>query len=169
MNSDPMFDLLVRPAEPADYEAAGDLVVESYIAAGILSDDRGYDLVLRDVAGRAASATVLVAVHDGEVVGTGTIAIAGTEHAEIARGTESEFRYFGVRTDMWGHGIGDALVVAAEEAARSRGATHTVMSVISHNAPALAMYGKAGYARVPERDWHPAPDIALLVLSKELV
>ena len=38
-----------------------------------------------------------------------------------------------------------------------------------HNAAALAMYQRYGYERVPERDWYPAPEIALLVLSKNII
>jgi ribosomal protein S18 acetylase RimI-like enzyme len=95
--------------------------------------------------------------------------MAGTEHAEIARDSEAEFRYFGVRTDQWGSGIGRALVETAEQIARDIGATDIVMSVIAHNAAALAMYQRYGYERVPERDWYPAPDIALLVLSKNII
>lgn len=168
MNHDSQHGLTVRPVEPTDYRAAGDLVVEAYVTGGILSDDRGYDEVLRDVAGRSEQATVLVAILDGEVVGTGTIALASSEHAEIARELEAEFRYFGVRTDMWGRGIGTALVAACEMSAAESGATSIVMSVISHNTAALTMYGACGYNRVPERDWSPFPDVPLLVLHKSL-
>jgi ribosomal protein S18 acetylase RimI-like enzyme len=94
--------------------------------------------------------------------------MAGTEHAEIARGSEAEFRYFGVRPDRWGSGIGRSLVAAAEQVAAESGATDIVMSVIAHNAPALAMYQRFVYRRLPERDWYPAPDIELLVLHKNI-
>ena len=168
MHQDPRNDITVRLVEPDEYQAAGELVVEAYITGGILSDDRGYDAILRDVRGRSQDATVLVAIAGNQVVGTGTIALAGTEHAEIAHDSEAEFRYFGVRTDMWGRGIGAALVGASEAAAVHSGATSIVMSVIAHNAAALAMYQKCGYRRVEERDWSPFPDIELLVLRKSL-
>ena len=168
MNSSPSPRIVVREVEPEEYEAAGELVVQSYISAGILSDDRGYDRILRDVSGRVNSASVLVAVDGVDVVGTGTVALAGSEHAEIAHGSEAEFRYFGVRPDMWGHGIGHQLVEEAENIAGRLGATDIVMSVIAHNSPALAMYEQHGFRRIPERDWYPAPDIALLVLHKQL-
>lgn len=168
MLADPHNDISVRLVEPNDYEAAGELVVQAYITGGILSDDRGYDVILRDVRGRSQEATVLVAIIEGDVVGTGTVALADSEHAEIARDSEAEFRYFGVRTDMWGRGVGAALVEASEAAAASLGATSVVMSVIAHNAAALAMYQKCGYRRVEERDWSPFPDIELLVLHKPL-
>ena len=50
--------LEVRLIRPEEYQTAGDLVVESYIAAGILSDDRGYDLILRDIAGHVSALRV---------------------------------------------------------------------------------------------------------------
>jgi len=167
--SDPTAALEVRLITADEYVAAGNLVVDAYITGGILSDDRGYDRILRDIEGRTRAAFVLVAVLDGQVVGTATIALAGSEHSEIALESESEFRYMGVRPDVWGRGIGSALVAASEVQARQAGANSVVISVIEHNVAGLAMYEKSGFMRLPERDWSPHEDIRLLVLRKALV
>ncbi|MGZ6793995.1 MAG: N-acyl amino acid synthase FeeM domain-containing protein, partial [Mycobacteriales bacterium] len=62
--------LAVRPALPSEHAAVGALTADAYVTDGLVGPD--YAEVLRDAADRAATATVLVAVLDGELVGTVT-------------------------------------------------------------------------------------------------
>ncbi len=159
----PSAPVVVRPARADEYAAAGDLVVTAYREGGLLVGDRGYDVVLRDVAGRVDDSLVLVAVREGVLVGTVTIARAGSRHAEVAVVGETEFRYLGVHPDSWGTGVAQSLVVACEEQARQCGDDWIVLSVIDNNVAALGLYAHLGFERLPERDWEPAPSVRLLV------
>ena len=78
--------LLIREALPEELPAVGELRVESYIAGyGMATEEVGYAAVLRDAPGHAAHADVLVALRDGELVGTVAIARAGSPLAEVAQ------------------------------------------------------------------------------------
>jgi ribosomal protein S18 acetylase RimI-like enzyme len=159
--------LLVREARVDELADVGLLTRTSYAAAGLGSES--YLAHLQDAAGRAASATLLVAEADGQVVGTVTLAAAGTPFADIARAGEYEFRMLAVDPAATGRGVAAALVAVCEDRARSAGAKRIVCSVQDTNAPALRLYRRLGYGREPERDWRPEPDLVLLVLGQSLV
>src|SRR3954469_25658991 len=61
----------VRLARPEEYDAVGALTAAAYVDDGLAGG--GYAEVLRDAAGRAAVAELLVAVEDEEVLGTVTL------------------------------------------------------------------------------------------------
>ncbi|MGH4035425.1 GNAT family N-acetyltransferase [Actinomycetota bacterium Odt1-20B] len=65
-------DLTIRQAHTQEYEALGAVVARAYRADGLLDfeESDGYEEQLRDVAGRAAAARILVAV-DGGTGGSG--------------------------------------------------------------------------------------------------
>jgi ribosomal protein S18 acetylase RimI-like enzyme len=158
----------VRTARPDEYLAVGRLVEEAYRAAGHLDRDSGYADHLRDVAGRADAHPVLVAVRGDALVGSVTITPYGTPHSHDAGPDELEFRYLGVARDAWGTGVAEPLVTACEGWALEHGASALVISVIAWNEPALRLYGRLGFRRVPERDREPAPGIVLCALVKDL-
>ncbi len=153
--------LRVRPARPEELAAAGELCVAAYRAGGHLADGDPYEATLIDAAGRAATAEVLVAELDGELVGTVTICPAGSPYAEVGRPGESEFRFLAVSPRAWGRGIGPALVDACEERAIARGQSAHVICVIDINEAAHRMYQRLGFTRLPERDWEPVPGVRL--------
>jgi len=51
-----------------------------------------------------------------------------------------------VHADHRGRGVGQALLAAAEQAARTRGCCKLTLEVLSNNHPALAAYERAGFA-----------------------
>ncbi|MEV8409343.1 hypothetical protein AB0R12_27205, partial [Streptomyces niveus] len=65
----------IRAAEPAEYAALGEITARAYLDDGLLDfgADDPYLERLRDVAGRAAGAEVLVAVDAGEGEGGGVV------------------------------------------------------------------------------------------------
>lgn len=138
----------------------------AYAAAELGSDS--YLAHVQDAAGRAASATLLVAEAAGRVLGTVTLAAAGTPFADIARPGEYEFRMLAVDPEATGRGVASALVRACEQRASAEGAERIVCSVEDKNAPALRLYDRLGYVREPERDWTPEPGVSLLVLGRRL-
>jgi ribosomal protein S18 acetylase RimI-like enzyme len=157
---------LVREARLDELAAVGLLTRTAYAAADLGSEE--YLRHVEDAVARAASSTLLVAETDGLLVGTVTLAAAGTAFADIARPGEYEFRMLAVDPTAAGRGIGTALVAACEQRASAAGADRLVLSVEDKNAAALRLYERRGYRREPERDWVPEPGVQLLVLCLEL-
>ncbi|MEU5365961.1 GNAT family N-acetyltransferase [Streptomyces sp. NPDC005925] len=144
-------DIVIRRAEPGEYEILGEITAQAYLRDGLLDfgEDDAYLGVLRDVAGRAAHADVLVAAADsavrgrpardgaapgrGErdgavpegaagaaaVLGGVTFVPAGGPMADIASPGEAEIRMLAVSRAARGRGVGEALVRACVHRARA--------------------------------------------------
>lgn len=106
----------------------------------------------RDVRGRAASGTVLVAVRDDELLGTSSVLRAGTPYARVASAGEAEVRLVAVAPAAQGIGVGEALMRASLEAVLGWGADALVLDTGDRNVRAQALYERLGFARVVERD-----------------
>jgi ribosomal protein S18 acetylase RimI-like enzyme len=156
----------IRPARPAEHAVVGDLCVAAYRAAGVAV--ASYEPRLRDVAGRAAGAEVLVAQDGGErLVGTVTFVLGGPMR-EIATPEEGEFRMLAVDPAAGGRGIGTTLVEVCAERARAAGMTGLVCSSQTTMAAAHAVYRKLGFVRDPARDWSPVPGVELVAFALAL-
>lgn len=158
--------LEIRPAAPSEYQLVGDLCVASYAAGGHLDPDDDYAQTLRDVAARASQTEVLVAVDDGQIVGTVTICPVGSDYAEVGRNGEMEFRFLAVSPSAWRMGVGEALVAACEERAVELGAPAHVICVIDKNTAAQKFYDRLGFSRLPERDWEPREGVFLQAYTR---
>ncbi|MFJ6756450.1 MULTISPECIES: GNAT family N-acetyltransferase [unclassified Streptomyces] len=164
-------DMVIRRALPAEYAELGEITAQAYLADGHLdaNEDDYYLNVLRDVAGRAAVAEVLVAERDGRVLGGVTFAAPGSPLADIAGPHEAEFRMLAVAREGRGQGAGEALVRACIERARAaEGVTGIVLSTQRSMAGAHRIYARLGFVRVPERDWAPIPGLTLLAYRLKL-
>jgi ribosomal protein S18 acetylase RimI-like enzyme len=161
-------ELEIRPVRPDEYDVAGALVEDAYTVGGLLDNDRGYGAHVRDVAGRAEKVPVLVAVRQDRIVGCVTITPQGSEHSEIARPGEVEFRYLGVAPEAWGTGVAARLVDACERYAAVTGAAWLVLCVIEDNRAAARVYERLGFTRVPDRDWVPMPGVELRVWHRRV-
>ncbi|MEV7580828.1 GNAT family N-acetyltransferase [Streptomyces erythrochromogenes] len=164
-------DMVIRTAVPADYEVLGEITAQAYLADGHLdfNEDDAYLNVLRDVAGRAALAEVLVAERDGQVLGGVTFAAPGSPLADIAGPDEAEFRMLAVAHAARGRGAGEALVRACVERARAvEGVTGVVLSTQRSMTGAHRIYVRLGFARTPERDWAPIEGLTLLTYRLKL-
>jgi ribosomal protein S18 acetylase RimI-like enzyme len=151
----------IRPALPAEHEVVGELCVAAYRAAGVAVDS--YEPRLRDVAGRAAGAEVLVA-YDERLVGTVTFVLGGPLR-EIATPREGEFRMLAVDPAAGGRGIGTRLVETCAERAQAAGMTGLVCSSQPAMVAAHAVYRKLGFVRDPARDWSPVPGVDLVAFA----
>ncbi|MFC4021618.1 GNAT family N-acetyltransferase [Micromonospora sp. GCM10011542] len=162
---------LVRRAEPADFPAVARLTVAAYEADGQLKGEHGYGAVLADVATRADSGEVLVAVDPstGAILGSVTFVLPGSPFAELSGPGEAEFRMLAVDPGAQGRGVGVALVRACVERAAELGCTAVVICVrAGMAAQAHRLYERMGFVRLPEKDWSPAPGVDLLGLRLDL-
>ena len=164
-----MNPVAVREVRPEEHDAAGRVTLEAYahLPGAHMTDEYATELV--DVRRRSAEAVVLVAVDGDEVLGAVTyVPDATSPWAEDLRDGEAGIRMMAVSPAAQGRGIGTALVAACIARARAEGRT----AVFLHSTPwmttAHRVYERAGFARAPERDWLPEPDIPLLAFRLEL-
>jgi RimJ/RimL family protein N-acetyltransferase len=163
----------VRPAEPGD--AAELVALASAVAAEpegwLLADSRwrsvGDERRWIRAVRRHPDAVLIVAERGGVLAGRLSIARdphpASAHVADLGLMVDARFRR---------RGIGTALLVAAEEWARSAGVTKLELHVFPHNTPAIALYDKHGYEREGYRRRHyRRPDGAVvdtILMSKLL-
>lgn len=156
----------VRQAQPEEFAAVADLTAAVYRGEGFSSAD--YEPALRDVASRAASATVLVAVQDGAVVGALTVATRGGPWAEQSVAGEGVLRMLVVDPAARGRGVAEQLVRAAVERAREDGCTLLRLSSQHEMHAAHRLYERTGFTRTPSHDWSPVPGLQLLTYALAL-
>ena len=157
----------VRRAAPADHAAVAELTASVYRGEGFSSAD--YEPALRDVASRAASATVLVGEVDGRLVGAVTVATRGGEWAEQSVPGEAVIRMLVVSAEARGGGAGEALVRAALDVAREDGCTLVRLSSQEEMTAAHRLYERLGFVRTPSFDWYPVPGLFLRTYALPLV
>lgn len=163
----------IRDARPDELESVGEIRVAAYLADGFLSAGSAYAPRLRAL-GADGDGDVLVAIEeDAEGSGrdeiVGTVMIRNWPGGQLIRAPdEAEVRALAVAPDSRGRGIGRKLVSAVVERARESGLRLLVLAsqpdmVIAHH-----LYGQAGFARLPERDFEPAPGVTLLAFGLRL-
>ncbi|GAA3757982.1 GNAT family N-acetyltransferase [Plantactinospora mayteni] len=165
-----MTDLLIRLAEPADFDAVARLTVAAYREDGQLDGEHGYEEALADVPARAGAGELLVAADEvtGELLGAVLFVLPGSAYAELSAPGEAEFRMLAVDPGAQGRGAGKALVRACLDRARSLGCSGVVICTRSFSTPAHRLYAGFGFVRIPDRDWSPAPGVDLLALRLDL-
>ncbi|NUP22843.1 MAG: GNAT family N-acetyltransferase [Streptomyces sp.] len=167
-------DLVIRQAEPGEYDTLGDITARAYLQDGLLDFGESDEYLgeLRDVAKRAAAAVVLVAVESGRLLGGVTFVPSGGPMADIAGSGEAEIRMLAVDRTARGRGAGEALVRACVDRARAtEGCVRIVLSTQRTMHGAHRIYERLGFVRTPQRDWNPIPhltDITLLTYELTL-
>jgi ribosomal protein S18 acetylase RimI-like enzyme len=155
--------VLIRPAEPGEYDAIGELTVRVYLAEGYSRAGSHYLGVLRDVAARAEKAEVMVAADGDRILGTVTYAGFGSPYAEHTESPDgAAFRMLVVDPDARGRGVGEALVRWCVEHARASGVRALRLSTQAGMVAAGRLYLRLGFVRTPERDWSPEPGVDLI-------
>ena len=162
--------MIVRDARPDELAEVGEIRVAAYVADGSMAPDSGYAPILRDL-GLDSDGTVLVAVagqDDSRILGT--VMLQPWPHAGqvVAGPDEAEIRALAVVPAARGRGTGDALLRAVTERAARQGVRHLVLLTQPEMAAAQRLYQRAGFRRLPGRDWSPAPGITLLAYGLTL-
>ncbi|MFD5810901.1 GNAT family N-acetyltransferase [Rhodococcus aetherivorans] len=159
----------IRRVSPDEYDAVGALTVDVYVGGGFVEPDDPYAERLRDTAARDKHTEVVVALADGEIVGSVTLAEPASRFAHIAEKGELEFRMLAVAPSARGRGVGSALVRHVLDTAYDRGDRAVVLSTQPDMVDARRIYDRNGFVPVPERDWAPVPGVELSTLVRELV
>jgi len=159
----------LRRARPEDLAAVGETTVAAYapFTRGPTDPyiDRLRDAEIRD---REAEIWVATPADDEEILGSVTICPPWSPWREVARDDEGEFRMLSVSPHAQGRGVGTALVGLVLERFRTDGARAVVMSSLPMMSDAHRVYARAGFTRLPERDFDPVPGVHLIAFGKEL-
>jgi len=153
----------------------GQLRVTAYRTGGHLPEGSDYELYLREL-GADGIGDVLVAVADAGPDSMSDGAIQGTvmlqpwPHAgQVVRGpAEAEIRALAVAPGTQRAGVGSALLAAVIERARASGVGHLTLLTQADMHTAQRMYDRAGFRRLPGRDWSPSPRVTLLAYGLPL-
>ena len=156
----------IRPVLPTEHAAVADLLAPTYLAEGWA--DASYEVTMRDTADRVEQATVLVALWDGALVGTVTVALHGGPYAEMADPGEAVIRMLVTDPAARGHGVGRSLVQACVTAAREAGCSVARLSTQRPMTAAIRIYESLGFVRTPDRDWTPVPGYDLIAYELHL-
>jgi ribosomal protein S18 acetylase RimI-like enzyme len=158
----------IREVTAEEHEAAGAVAVAGYHdfyrdALGSYADH------LRDVAGRAAGAVVLVAVDGGRIVGTVTyVSDSSSPYAQHQLTGEASIRMLAVAPEHKRSGVGRALSLACVERARSHGKRAVVLHADEIMEGARRLYEGLGFVRDPARDYRPDDETLLLCYTLAL-
>lgn len=157
-----------RTARPDEYADVAEILLSAYRVDGLIPSGTGYETHLADVAGRAADSEVIVAVENGEILGTVTYCPNGSTSAEIASPGEGEFRMLGVGPSARRRGIGTGLTLYCIERSRALGYSAVLLSSSPKMRAAHLLYEELGFVRVPDLDWSPNEQVDLLAYRLEL-
>jgi len=151
--------IVVRRAASDEGGEIGLLTLAAYRGDRVVDEE--YAKELGDGDARVREAHVLVAFAGLRMVGSVTLAEAGTPYAEVALDGELEVRMLGVDPAARRLGIADRLMDATEQRARDRSLEAVVLSTGPHMTAAQVLYERRGYVRQPDRDWHVDDDLLL--------
>ncbi|MBI1757811.1 MAG: GNAT family N-acetyltransferase [Actinobacteria bacterium] len=163
-----MTSVRIRTAVPAEYPVVGELTAAGYLADGLLDPGSPYVAELRDAARRGREAVLLVAERGGRLVGTATLAPAGSDLAELAGPGEADLQMLAVDPLARRAGIGRALVVDALHRARDARASILRLSAAAAMRAAHRIYADLGFRHTPALDRSPAPGVPLLTYALDL-
>jgi ribosomal protein S18 acetylase RimI-like enzyme len=158
----------VRLVRPDEFARAGRIVVAAYAALPGEHMTGEYAAELAEVARRSVEAEVLVAI-DEDLIGCVTfVPDASSPWAEGLGSGEAAIRMLGVDPRCQGRGVGAGLVDACVERARKLGRTGLFLHSTPWMTSAHRLYERAGFRRVPDRDWAPVPEVPLLAFLLDL-
>jgi len=162
--------VIIRTARPAELPEIGDIRVAAYRADGFLPATSQYAAILHGLGQDGDGDVLVAAADDGQLLGTVMLEYWPTQGSPNQDGPnqdgpnqggamhgpgEAEIRALAVRPAARGQGAGNALLTAIIERAVANGVEHLVLATLPAMQTAHRMYEKAGFTRLPERDWAP--------------
>jgi GNAT superfamily N-acetyltransferase len=147
----------IRIVRPDEHERLGEITVVAYRAINPPHADgdlEEYEAELRDVAGRAAGADVLVAVDgDGAVLGGVTyVPDPSSPWAEFEDTDAAGIRMLAVAPEAQGRGVGEALTRACIDRAVAAGRGQVMLHSTDWMTTAHRIYERLGFQRDPSFD-----------------
>jgi GNAT superfamily N-acetyltransferase len=148
----------IRIVRADEHERLGEITVAAYRAINPPHADADldeYQAELRDVAGRAAGADVLVAVDgEGAVLG-GVTYVPGPSSAwaEFDGADAAGIRMLAVAPEAQGRGVGEALTRACIDRAVAAGRVEILLHSTEWMTTAHRIYERLGFVRDPSLDW----------------
>lgn len=158
----------IRRIAVNEFDDVGDLTSLAYLSGPEGQRTSAYIPSLRDVAARAAQATVLVAADGDRIVGTVTYVPARSPYAEFVDEDAVGIRMLAVHPAAQREGVGRALVEECLRLARAEGRSRVVLHTTPWMTAAQRLYERLGFDRAPERDWRPRPEVQLIGYVLEL-
>jgi ribosomal protein S18 acetylase RimI-like enzyme len=152
---------MVRDALASEFAEIGRLRVTAYRAGGFLAPSSQYAATLAGL-GTAGDGQILVALQDGQMLGTVMLQFWPDAGRVVTGPAEAEIRALAVAPDGQGRGTGRALLQAVIDRAVAARIGHLVLFTQTDMLAAHHLYDQAGFGRLPERDWSPEPGMTLL-------
>lgn len=168
-----MDSLRIRPAEPRDDAAVGELLIEAFLAGyarkipGVVYGE-ARRAELRAVASKREVAAVWVAELEGRIVGTVAIFPPGAVGSEAWLPNAADLRHLATAPDLHGRGLSGPLIEAAEARARDWGVDAICLHVRRGADGVARMYQRRGYEREVAGDLDFLPDVFLEAYAKRL-
>ncbi|HET9897764.1 MAG TPA: GNAT family N-acetyltransferase [Streptosporangiaceae bacterium] len=159
--------MLIRDALPSEMTKVGDIRVAAYLAGNHLDPSSGYETRLRTL-GADGIGDVLLAVEAGAILGTIMLQPWPAAGEVVTGPGEAEIRALAVAPSAQRGGVGSALLMAIIERARFREVRHLVLLTQPDMTAARSIYKRAGFVRLPERDFSPRPESPLLAYGMRL-
>ena len=147
-------ELGIRAAQSSDIQSLARLEAEAF------ATDRLSRARLRALA-QSPSASMLVAEHRAELLGY--VLVLMRRNSRAAR-----LYSLAVAPASLGRGVGSALLRAAEDSARARGADELRLEVRDDNAAAQRLYAARGYAQLGRREDYYEDGAAALLFARSL-
>lgn len=142
----------IRPARASDLDALA--AIESTAFTSDRISRRSFRRLLA-----SCSAAVAVAEDAGHAVGYALV---------LYRTGSKRARLYSIAASDAGRGVGQALLEAAELAAKGRGCTVIALEVRADNTPAQRLYERSGYRRTGQLPGYYADGASALRFEKEL-
>lgn len=159
----------IRPARTGEYAEAGRVTAAAYDEYAPPGGAWSYREQLADVADRARTATVLVAVSDHRIVGTATLEL-GTRIPSSTQPPpapdEAHLRMLAVDAAVRRQGIGRRLVEACIELAKRHGKARLTLDTTDAMVAAISMYESMGFRFVGTTD--RVPSVCMLMYELRL-
>ena len=162
----------IRDALPDEMDEAAEVLGTAYGAYAVSMPPelwKGYHADIVDVRSRLSDSDLIVAEHEGRVLGTVTFYPPGDRDGRSAWPEDwAGIRLVAVHPNARGMGVRRALTKVCISRARVLGATSIGLHTSSIMAVAMALYERMGFVRVPEYDFRPSPSIVVETFRLDL-